>query len=130
MPPLCAIRILYTLLEQISPNLLSSLPKSPSIIKSLRRNSFSCTCYSQKKSSAYFWCDAICCLQMALTDLFGSMYAFKRDLIVGYFFQMAIAYLGCTLGMDISAFNLHKSSTKMSIILYAKHLANNKENLN
>lgn len=42
MLPLCAIIILYTLFEQISPNLLSS-PSSPSVVKSLRRNSFSCT---------------------------------------------------------------------------------------
>lgn len=49
-------------------------------------------------------------LVVVLTDFFGSMYTFKRDLIVGYFFQMATACLGCTLGMAISAFNLAKQS--------------------
>lgn len=50
-------------------------------------------------------------INYVLTDLLGSIYAFKRDLIVGYFFQMATANLGCTFGIEINAFNLHQKTT-------------------
>lgn len=46
------------------------------------------------------WCLII------LTDIFGSMYTFKSDLMVGYFFQIATAYRGCTLGIATRAFSL------------------------
>lgn len=49
--PLWAISILYTLFEQTSPNLLSS-PRKPSVVKSLSRNSFSCT-YHIKQQCKY-----------------------------------------------------------------------------
>jgi hypothetical protein len=42
----------------------------------------------------------------ALTVLLASIYSFRRDLIQGYFFQIAIAYLGWMSGIAIKAFNL------------------------
>lgn len=43
-----------------------------------------------------------------LTDLFGSIYTLRRDFIVGYFFHMAMANRGCTLGIATNAFNLQE----------------------
>jgi hypothetical protein len=37
----------------------------------------------------------------------GSIYTFRRDLMVLYFFQIARANLGWTLGIAIRAFILH-----------------------
>lgn len=56
MFPHWAINILYTLFEQISPNLLSS-PSNPSVVKSSSRNSFSCTCqYTENnKVKCHYW---------------------------------------------------------------------------
>jgi hypothetical protein len=42
----------------------------------------------------------------ALTVLLASIYSFRRDLIQGYFFQIAKAYPGWMPGIAIKAFNL------------------------
>jgi hypothetical protein len=48
---------------------------------------------------------------LPLTVLLGSMYAFRRDLMVPYFFQIARANLGWTLGIAIRDFILSRTMT-------------------
>jgi hypothetical protein len=43
---------------------------------------------------------------VTLTVLLPSIYSFRRDLMQGYFFQIAKAYLGWMSGIAIKAFNL------------------------
>jgi hypothetical protein len=101
------MRILYTLLEHTGPTLLLSSPRESSHFKSLSKTSFSRSCYIEKVKSA--WRHTVKLLhytRVTLTVLLGSIYTFRRDLMVRYFFQIAWANLGWTLGIASRDMNL------------------------
>ena len=105
------MRILYTLLEHTGPTFLLSSPRQSSHFRSCSKTSFSRSCYTNRVKSTgrrtnlpHYTSERG--KREALTVLLGSIYTFRRDLIVPYFFVIARANLGWTLGIAIRDMNL------------------------